>query len=83
MDRRRRGKRPAFYAIALYNLRNLIGELFMNAPVGFGFELRPLRDRICVTPARAITHRKSPRQIAYLVDQFSMRVRDIERLHQL
>ena len=83
VDRCRRGKRPAFDSVALHNLYDLIGELFVDAPIGFGFQLRPLRDRICMTPARAITHRKASSQIAYLVDQSPVRIRDIERLYQL
>src|SRR4029450_10153833 len=78
-----RGERPAFLPVARDNFHDLIGELFMNAAVGFSFELRPLCDRICMTPAYTVAHRKSPGQITHLVHQSAVRVCNIERLHQL
>ncbi len=80
---RRRSERPAFLPVARNNFHNLIGELFMNAAIGFRFELGPLRDRIRVASARTIAHWKSPGQIAHLVHQSAVRVCNIECLHQL
>jgi hypothetical protein len=77
----RRGKRPAFLSIKGNNLCNLIGELFLNAAIGFGCKLGTLRDGICVTPARAVAHREAPGQIAQLIHQSSMRIGDVECLN--
>ena len=83
MNFRRRGKRPAFDAIAFHNLYNLIGKLFMNAAIGLGLQLSPFRDRTCMPPARAVAHGKATSQISYLINKLSVRVGDIECLHQL
>src|SRR5205814_10521230 len=69
--------------IAFHNLYNLIGKLFMNAAVGLGLQLSPFRDRTCMPPARAVAHRKATSQISYLINKLSVRVGDIECLHQL
>ena len=76
-----RGERPAFLPIARDNFDDLIGQLFMNAAIGFGCKLRPLPDGVCMAAARAIAHRKAPGQIAHFIDQFPVRIGDIERLH--
>ena len=76
-----RGKRPAFLSIERNNFYNLIGELFMNAAIGFGCKLRPLPDGVCMAANRAIAHRKAPGQIAHFIDQFPVRIGDIECLH--
>ena len=78
-----RGERPAFDPIACYNLCNLIGKLFVNTSVGFGFQLRPFRDRIRMSSTRAVAYRKPSGEVTYLVDQFPVRIGDIESLHQL
>src|SRR5207253_11220057 len=83
MNFRWRGKRPAFDTIAFHNLYNLIGKLFMNAAVGLGLQLSPFRDRTCMPPARAVAHGKATSQISYLINKLSVRVGDIECLHQL
>ena len=79
----RGGERPAFDAIALHNLRNLIGQLFVNAPIGFCIELRSFRDRSGVVHASAITHRKTSRLICHLIDKSAVRIGNIEGLHEL
>jgi hypothetical protein len=83
VNRRRRGERPAFLSVARDNFHNLIGKFFMNAAVGFSFKLRSLCNRICMTPACTVAHRKAPGQIAHLVHQSAVSIRNIERLHQL
>src|SRR5437762_4742263 len=83
MNLRWRGERPAFDPIACYNLCNLIGKLFVNTSVGFGFQLRPFRDRIRMSSTRAVAYRKPSGEVTYLVDQFPVRIGDIESLHQL
>ena len=59
MNFRRSGKRPAFGAVVTDDLADLIGQLFMNASIGFAFQFA-LRDRSGVMlPANAVTDRKT------------------------
>lgn len=75
------GKRPAFEVIALHDLGNLIGELFINAPIGFVLQFR-LRSR-CSRVRTGAIGRISPGRIGELVAEFAVRVRRIERLHEV
>jgi hypothetical protein len=76
------GKGPPFLSVARNNLCNLIGELFLNAAIGFCRQLRPLGDGArSVVSARAVTDWKAPGQIAHFIDQSSMRIGDVECLY--
>ena len=78
----RRGKRPAFLSIERNNFCNLIGKLFMNAPIGFCCQLRSLGNGAgAMMSARAVGHRKASGQIAYFIDEPSVCVGDVECLH--
>jgi len=78
----RRSKRPTFLSVARNNLCNLIGELFLNAAIGFRPDLRPFRNGSCaVMPSRAVAHRKASGKIAHLIDQSPVRVGNVESLY--
>ena len=80
----RRSKGPAFLPVLRNDLCNLIGELFLNAAIGFRRELRSLRNGSrAMVAARAIAHVEATRLIAHFIDQSSMRVGNVECLHQL
>src|SRR3954469_7718394 len=82
MKFRRRGKRPAFDAVAHNQSADLIGEFLIDPAVRFGLELRALRDAVHVAPAPGISHRKSTCSIGYFVYHFAMGICDIECLNQ-
>ena len=81
MNFSRRGKRPAFLSVARDDFRNLIGELFLNAAIGFHRDLRPFRNGSPMMSARAVAHWKATGKIAHFIDQPSVRVGDVEGLY--
>src|SRR4029453_11571137 len=78
----RRSKRPALLAVGRNDLCNLIGELFLNAAIGFRHKLSPFRNgsRPMVGP-RTVADRKTAGEIAHLIDHSPVRVGDVERLY--
>ncbi len=81
---RRRRKRPAFLSIEGNNFHNLIGEFLLDAPVGFCFELSPLRNGSRSTvSASAVRYGKSSGQIAHLIHESPVRIGDVKSLHEL
>ena len=81
MARRRRGERPAFNPIGLGDLRDLIGQLFVNSTFGLRFQFG-LGDRCLMHPG-AVIGSVAPRQVRHLIEQFPMRIGDVESLNQL
>ena len=80
----RRGKGPAFLSIARDDFRNLIGKLSLNAAIRFCCQLCPLGNRSrSMVGASTVADRKAARLIAHFIHQSSMRVGDVECLHQL
>ena len=78
----RRGKRPALLSVCRNDLRNLFGELFLNAAIGFRHKLSPFcNGSRPMVSSRAVAHRKTPREIGHLIDQPPVRVGDVERLY--
>jgi hypothetical protein len=60
----------------------LIGELFLNAAIGFRHELRPFRNRSRpMVRSGAVTHWKAPGEIGQFIDQSPVRVGDVEGLY--
>ena len=83
MNFRWRGERPAFLPAFVDNFGDLIGQLFVNPAIGFGFKLCPLGNRSgSAMRARAFGNRKTAGQIADFIDQFAVRGGDVERLDQ-
>src|SRR5437016_13793689 len=82
MDLGCRGECPAFLPTAVDNFGDLIGQLFVNAAIGLGFEFTFGDGRRSAMRARAFGDRKTSGQIGYLVDEFPVRVGDIEGLDQ-
>ena len=78
----RRGKGPTFFAAAVDNLDDLIGELPVNSAIGFRFQLRPFRDRIGMASTSPIAHWKSTSEVGHLVDKFPVRIREVECLNE-
>ena len=68
------GERPAFLPIARDNFCDLIGQLFLNPAMSLCFHLGSLCNRIGMPTARSIAHRKSPSEVAHLVNQSSVRI---------
>src|SRR6266480_2971365 len=57
----RRSKRPALLSVCRNDLRNLFGELFLNAAIGFRRKLSPFRDRSRpMVGSRAVADGKTP-----------------------
>src|SRR5207302_11133152 len=82
MDLGCRGECPAFLPTAVDNFGDLIGQLLVNATIGLGFELTLGDGCRSAMRARAFGDRKTSGQIGYLVDEFAVRVGDIEGLDQ-
>jgi len=82
MDLGCRGECPAFLPTAVDNFGDLIGQLFVNAAIGLGFEFTLGDGRRSAMRARAFGDRKTSGQIGYLIDEFAVRVGDIEGLDQ-
>src|SRR4029450_3588717 len=82
MNFSRGGERPSLFSIERNNFGNLIGKLFMNAAVHFCCQLRPLGNGArSMMSACAVGYGKTSGQIAYLIDESSMGVGDVKRLH--
>jgi len=82
MDLRRRGKRPAVLSILRNNFHDLVRQLFLNAPVCLGGQLRPLGNgRRPAMRARAFRHWETSGHVANLIDESSVRVGDVKSLH--
>src|SRR6266487_4764637 len=82
MNPGRRAERPAVPAAVVDDFGDLIGQLFVNAAIGLGFKLTLGDGSGSAMRARAFGDRKSSGQVGYLVDEFAVRVRDIEGLDQ-
>ncbi len=83
VDFRRCRKRPAFFSGIGDNFFNLIGQLLVNAAIGFRFPLGAFGDGICVAPTRAIAYGKSTRQVCNFIRKPAVSVGQVERLNKL
>src|SRR5204863_3492281 len=80
MNGRGRSERPAIFALTLDDLRDAVGELFVNAPVVLAFNAGALACGIRL-PGCCATG-ESASLIGELVLVTAMSVRGVERLHQ-
>jgi hypothetical protein len=84
MHLRRRCERPRFISILRNNFRDLVGEFLVNASVHLRCQLGAFADRGgSAVSACALSHWKAAREVAYFIEESSMRIGDIERLHKL
>jgi hypothetical protein len=77
----RRSKGPARDAVAFDDFRNLIGELSVNAAIGFVFQLG-LRDRSGVLKCGAVSDRETTGLVSYFVKKFTVSVSCVECLDE-
>src|SRR4051812_43989885 len=76
------GERPPLDSIAFGDLRDLVGQLFIDTPISlvlqFGFS-----NRRSMLHTGAIAYRETPRLIGHLVEQLSVSIRDVESLDEM
>jgi len=81
MNFRSGGKRPAFATVAIDDFSNLVGQFFINTPFRFRLELAlPDRGR-SVMRAGHFGYRETAGKVRDLVDESTVRIGNVERLH--
>jgi len=80
MDFRRRREGPAFLAAVVNNFGDLIGQLFVNPAIGFGFQFTLGDGSSAAMRACAFSDRETSGQVGHLVDEFAVRIGDIKGL---
>jgi len=81
VDRRRRGKGPSVFSLALNDVDDAVRQLFHDAPVVFVFDPGPLGDRVSLSGRSAAGKRAC--LIGHLVLITAVRVSGVERLDEL
>ena len=83
IDFRRCGEGPAFGFFASQNLRDLIRELPIDAAIVFAGECLPFGDSVHMPAADSgIANGKSSSLVRHFIEQFTVRIGDIEGLHE-